>query len=138
MKIQKKKKKNKNSLPIIIVYRFVRFKNYAIGYYSTLVSGPSRHWTAKDSYCRFSHKNPSRMIISIVVSFTSRLKAFQKLKEISPEKCDWLRLFHPIQQRSVRSLHLLPLFLSLSLSPPVSPSRATADGKTGTGLIHPS
>jgi len=59
----------------------------------------------------------------MIVSFTVRIKAFQKLKEISPGKCDWLRLFHPIQQRFVRSLHPLLFFLSLSLSSlPLSPS----------------
>lgn len=54
----------------------------------------------------------------MMVSFTPRLKAFQKLKEISPGKCGWLRLFHPIQQRFVCTLHLPPPspFLSPSFS----------------------
>lgn len=65
----------------------------------------------------------------MIVSFTPRLETFQKLKEISPGKCDWLRLFHAIQQRSVRSC-TFSLSLSLSLSSSFSVTcNSREDGK---------
>lgn len=118
----------KSRLPIVIAYRFV-LEELSDRLLQRITSSPSRSRTGKGLILSSPAYEPIGGSYRWVASFTPRLKAFQKLKEISLEKCDWLRLFHPIQQRSVRSLHLLPF----SLSSPLSPSRATI----GNGVDPP-
>lgn len=107
------------SMPIVIACRFV-LEELSDRLLQRITSSPSRNRTGKGLILSSPSMRTYRRILSIVASFTPRLKAFQKLKEISLEKCDWLRLFHPIQQRSVRPLHLLPLSLFLPFFPSFS------------------